>query len=311
VGLKPSRGLVPQGPDNFDAWFGLVTNGILSKSVRDTALVLSHISGPEKGAPYECPSIREQFLPALEQKSEQFKIAYCPTPLLAPSYDDEVEQALHRTVARLKSIGHELVPLDPPVPPKEATQAYLKIFTLGLCQQINGIARQTLRKPKSRYFDPSTWFIYSLGQSLRATDLGEAIQFSRQLSYKLATIYERFDFLLTPTACSVPVKNGLSQLHPWEKIGSKILASIGSRHLMWPVFKALAQKGMAASGSTQLANLAGHPALSLPLEQASDGMPIGMQFMAPFAHDAKLIALGSKLERDIPWKKAEVSVKFP
>src|SRR6185295_11582431 len=57
VGIKPSRGLIPQGPAHADIYGGLVTEGVVTRSVRDMAAALSIMSGADAGAPYAAPAL--------------------------------------------------------------------------------------------------------------------------------------------------------------------------------------------------------------------------------------------------------------
>jgi Asp-tRNA(Asn)/Glu-tRNA(Gln) amidotransferase A subunit family amidase len=99
---------------------------------------------------------------------------------------------------------------------------------------------------------------------------------------RVAAFLEEVDLLLTPTMCTPP-------------------AQLGELSLSTSDLMALLRRLMASTGFTQLFNIAGNPAISVPLHWNAAGLPIGVQFAGRFGDEATLFRLAAELERARPW----------
>lgn len=126
------------------------------------------------------------------------------------------------------------------------------------------------------------------------------------------TFHETYDFYLTPTTAFPPAKIG--ELEP--TLGEKILiSSVGKLGLGGLLKKAgivdqIAQKNLMRTPFTQLANLSGQPAMSLPLHQTFDGLPIGVQVMAAKGREDLLFQLAGELEQAEDWINVKKNPMF-
>ncbi|MBW8760881.1 MAG: amidase, partial [Burkholderiales bacterium] len=110
VGLKPSRGRVSVGPGQGEVWFGASSEGVLSRSVRDTALALDVLCGPEPGDPVALPAPATPFVDQMRAPLRRLRIAWCTDSPIGEPVHDEARLAVERTVALLKGLGHVVEP---------------------------------------------------------------------------------------------------------------------------------------------------------------------------------------------------------
>jgi amidase len=271
-GLKTQRGRVPLAP-HLGAWHGLVVNGVLARSVRDTAFFYDAIAdGPaDPDADAVPPS---SFLDALG-RARPLKIALStklpPSPLT--KLHPENMQALDETVALLRELGHEVdvCELDhgPLAPSPEFTAIYLRSIheeaaTFAhperLERRIRGLARLGGMLPKGAV----DWA------------LGRRAAYTARMNAPLAD----HDVLLTPLTPGRPPKIGANEGKGWLATTSAASAMV-AHAACW--------------------NLTGQPACSVPAGFDADGLPRAVQFVAKPNDEATLVALAAQLEAARPW----------
>ena len=115
--------------------------------------------------------------------------------------------------------------------------------------------------------------------------------------------FARYDLYLTPATASVAPKNGEIKLPAWQRPIIKGLLKVGKAHLLaqGKLVEKMVKDNMARVPFTQLANITGLPAMSVPLYWNQDNLPLGSQFIAPFADEDVLLQLAAQLEQAQPW----------
>ena len=127
------------------------------------------------------------------------------------------------------------------------------------------------------------------------------------LSRSLARFHQRYDLLLTPTVAQPPVLHGTGDPPAAQQRVLDLLNRSGLLGLMarlgWldGTVNQIARENLTVLPSTQLANLTGTPAISLPLHWTAEGLPLGVQFVAPSGREDRLLQLAAQLEQAQPW----------
>ena len=208
VGLKPSRGLNPSGPDFGDIWDGFVACHILSRSVRDTAAMLDVTAGPEVGAPYRViPNKTNSFLSATQEDPKPLRIAYSSQSLTPGDIHPEAIKGLEKTVSLLENLGHQVEEASPQV---NIEQCW-KDFLLVTCAHANMTAQQIKKqfgKKARRQLEPMTKNMAMLGRSFSAGDFVMAKQRLHEISLTTGLFLQNYDAYLTPTMTQPPVAMG-------------------------------------------------------------------------------------------------------
>ncbi|MBW8844843.1 MAG: amidase [Burkholderiales bacterium] len=304
VGLKPSRGRVSVGPGQGEVWFGASSEGVLSRSVRDTALALDILSGPEAGDPVALPAPATPFVDQMRAPLRRLRIAWCTDSPIGEPVHDEARLAVERTVALLKGLGHVVEPARPDIDGRALASSFLHIY---FGQVPAALSRAIALGGREADFEPLTRVIAALGRATSAERLTQELQRWNDYARGLAALHSRYDLYLTPTLASPPVLHGTGDPPPLQIAAlsalraSGLLGLLKRAGLLDGVVHQMATDSLRHVPFTQLANLTGTPAISLPLHWTADGLPLGVQFVGAPAEEGLLLQLAAELDAAQPW----------
>ncbi|MFT7772656.1 amidase [Roseateles sp.] len=304
VGLKPSRGRISAGPGAGEVWFGACSEGVISRSVRDTALALDVLGGPEPGDTVALATPDTPFVAQLRTPLRRLRIAWSADSPIGEPVHDEARLAVERTVALLRGLGHAVEPARPDLDGRALANSYLHIY-FG---QVPATLRQVVAAGGSEAdFEPLTRLIATLGRATSAERLTLELLRWNDYARSLAALHSRYDVYLTPTLASPPIAHGTGdppalQLAAFNALrASGVLGLLKRASLLDGIVQHMAADNLRHVPFTQLANLTGTPALSLPLHWTADGLPLGVQFNAAPGEDGLLLQLATELEAAQPW----------
>ncbi|MBX0327914.1 amidase [Oscillochloris sp. ZM17-4] len=302
-GLKVSRGRTPAGPDLGEMWRGLGVEHVITRSVRDSAAMLDATAGIDPGAPYAAPSPARPFLEEVTAEPGRLRIAFTDRPFFGHRVHTECRSGLRATAQLLADLGHEVVEAAPPVDGDACAQAMMVVVAGELRADIVEAARLAGRRPRPEDFEAATYALGLLSAATGADAYVAAWRLFQRTARDMARFHERYDVLLTPTLAAPPLPIGSFDLTPAEAVALKVINRLGAGWLLKTLGVAgpIAKKLYDFMPYTQLFNLTGQPAMSLPLHWSADGLPIGMQFAAPYGDEATLLRLAGQLERARPW----------
>jgi amidase len=303
-GLRPSRGRVSSGPGLGEAWFGASSEGVISRSVRDTARMLDALAGPEPGDPYTIAPPEQPYAEAIKRPPRALRIGFTTASPLGTPVHPEAGAAVADAAELLASLGHAVEEAAPDVDGPLLARNYLHIY---FGQVPAAMARAYAAGASRSEFEPMTRIIETLGRATSAATLTTHLAQWNQHARALAKFHQRFDLLLTPTLAHPPVRHGAGEPPPAQRALLDVLDRTGLLSLFARTGLAAATVDKIATASlqyvpfTQLANLAGTPAMSVPLHWTPDGLPLGVQFVAPFGREDLLLQLAAQLEQARPW----------
>lgn len=286
VGLKPSRGRISAGPTVAEAVGGLGVDHVVTRTVRDAALLLdvSHGAGP--GDPYGIADPATPFVDAARPPRRRLRIGVIDRAFDDGAIDPEVATAVGNTADHLTSLGHgvERIELSLGVSWMAYAWATLALWCSNIALIVDSVAAATGRPIDSTTVEPANLQAYHHGKSLKATDVFGAYATLNIVRRTVASHMAEVDLLLSPV---VP------RLTP--RIGSPDVVLDGRAITDW------GPDLFGYVGFTSLFNATGGPAISLPLHQARDGMPVGIQFAADLGAEALLLSIAAELEESRPW----------
>lgn len=304
VGFKPTRGRNPHGPAVTEPWFGQVQEGVVSRSVRDSAAMLDATHGPDSGALYAAPAYHGRFLDEVSTPPGRLRIAWSSQPLLRDGQLDPVcREGLERTVRLLESLGHELVEATPELDRQALAEGYLLRIAAATAGEVPEAERTLGRKLRLDELETETWSLVRLGQSFSAGDLDNANRIIYSQTRRFDQFMQGYDVFLTPTLAAPPPGFGefrLKGAERWLAPLAKRFAAGPLVHLL-PILSRLAEQNFQWVASTPVMNMSGHPSVSLPLHWTADHLPVGMMFTGRFGDDATLFRLAGQLETASPW----------
>jgi amidase len=282
VGLKPQRGRISLAPEIGQAF--LVQDGALTRTVRETAELLDLLAGPELGDMSWAPPPEAPFATLAAREPGRRRIAMTTlSPVEGVEVDPVAVQAVQDAATLLESLGHEVIEADPPWVVPGTEDAFQRSFGPAVCTQIALASMIAGREPTAEDMEPLSWALYEL---CRATDSVTALLAEFQLhalGRALIQWTSQFDAVLTPALAEAPVP--LGTIDPLD--AANPFAGYERASRFTPFTPAL--------------NISGQPAISLPLYQREDGLPLAVQLIGQPAGEGDLLALAAQVEAAHPW----------
>jgi amidase len=300
-GLKPTRGRVTMAPHYGESWCGLVQEHVLTRSVRDSAAMLDIEAIPTIGEPYAAPAQNRPWVEELTAPARKLRIAYTAEALLAGTTHPDCKEALHDAVGLLRELGHEVEEACPDFSRAELSRAYLVIVACNISFHVKETARMAGVRPRAQDFEPTTWLLSVIGDRCSGSELIAAQTAVHRASRDLASFFQRYDLFMTPTLAQPPLLLGATEPTLLEALQVGFLNRFPLKKALDVALEAMGSQKLAPFPNTQVFNLTGQPAMSVPLHWSKAGLPIGIQFAARFADEATLFRLAAQLEEARPW----------
>ncbi|MEV0523186.1 amidase [Streptomyces sp. NPDC050439] len=286
-GLKPTRGRVSMGPDADEVFNGLAVQGSVSRTVRDSAVLLDQIRGPEPGDPYCAPEPARPYAEEVTRDPGILRIGVLGQAWGGRRTTPPVADALARTVRLLEDLGHrvEEAEVGIGVDWEEFVLACARLMTANLTALVDELAAAFGRPVDTSTLEAETLAGYHYGQRVTGTQLLGALALRNRVARSLARHFDAYDVLLTPTLPELPMP--LSA----QGEGARMLDGLG-----W------IDRLNDRSPFTLAFNVAGTPAMSVPVTaDIGTGLPVGMQFAAGYGREDRLFRLAGQLEQASPW----------
>jgi amidase len=303
-GLRPSRGRISPGPAEGEIWFGASSEGVISRSVRDTAAALDVMAGGEPGDPFAVARPSEPFSELMQRDPPRLRIGLSRVSPIGTDVHGEAVAAVNDAAKLLQSLGHEVEEAAPDIDGPALAKAFLHIY-FG---QVSAFVMQA-RASGARIadFELLTRVIATLGNATSAGALTVQLRKWNEFARALSRFHARYDLLLTPTVAHPPILHGQGDPSAAEQTVLNLLDRTGVLGLLARigaldgVVDKIARDSLQYVPFTQLANLTGTPAISVPLYWTADGLPLGVQFVARFGEEDVLLRLARQLEVARPW----------
>lgn len=301
VGLKLSRGLSPYGPQTGEPMFGMVTQGVVSRTVRDSAALCDAIVGRDARAAYEVALPRSTFADHIKRRPDALRIGYCWSSAINPEPDRESVAAVERAASLLSDLGHRVEEVAPPYDDDALARDFLTIWFAQLHHHVADAKRRT--GAGNRDFEADTLAVSELARATGVLAPILALENRNDHIRSLTTFHESFNYLLIPTLATPPLSIGATAtprlLQRMARVASKLRAGKIMAHSA--ILDQLIQESLGWVPYTQLANITGRPAISVPLHWTAAGLPLGVQLVGRLGADGGLLQLAAQLEEASPW----------
>ncbi len=283
VGLKPTRGRTPMGPDVGEGWGSMATGHVVSRTVRDSALFLDVTHGPANGDPYHPPYFAGSYFTKHTAETGKLRIAVDMSPNSTGSVHEECKLGVEATVKLLASLGHEVEELDLEFDKELFGNATYVLVASNVANTLQSRADVLgINQLSLEHIETNTMNAAELGKQFTGQDYAKAMGLIHSIGRLVESKFDQYDLILSPTLLQPPVPLGFMDTNDGdqEKYGERI-------NQFW--------------GFTHLYNATGNPAISLPLHWSKDNLPVGMQFAASFGNELLLLQLANQLEQAQPW----------
>lgn len=279
-GFKPSRGVIPCGPDAGEGWAGLSTSHVITRTVRDSAAIFDFTQGYEMGAPYAPPKFSQSAYESLSQRLPPLKIAIMPDAPIPfdthPTCIDAVEHA-----AKLcEHYGHYVEYAQPAINIEELMDAIYVIICANTKNLLSTCAQSSGKMVTEALLEKATWEMLQYAARYSAEDYARAVVVIHSHGRKMARFFQKYNVLLTPTLAAEPAKIGElnNKINSYDDIKA-FHFDVDTRYTPFTI----------------MFNASGQPAMSVPLYNSACGLPIGVQFAAAFGEDLRLFQLANQL----------------
>jgi amidase len=300
-GLKPGRGLVPDGPDVAERMHGAAVNGVVSRSVRDTAAVLDVLTAPDPTGPYLSARPTGTYADAVGREPGTLRIGFSTASPIGTPVAPEAVAAVEDAAALLTSLGHDVEPASTGVDERQLATDFLTMWFAAVAHEVADARRRSGCGPDA--FELDTLLMAALGRATPAPTYIAAHNRWNDHTRRLAAFHQRYDLLLTPTLARPPWRIGELAAPRAVEVTSRALLRARAAGLLTrtPLVGKLIDDNLGPVPYTQLANITGRPAMSVPLYWTGDGLPLGVQFVGPLGGEGRLLSLAAQLEAARPW----------
>lgn len=284
VGLHPSRGRVSSGPLESESGFGMQQSFVLTRTVRDTAAMLDRLGVPQPGDPFVIRRAERPYLEHMGAPGPRLRIGWSADPLMDAPVDPEVGAAVERTALVLESLGHDVSQAAPEIDLTAIDRACLEIWYYGFDRWLDDFAAATGRQVGPDTVERGTLRFYEFAQTRSPQRLLDALEELNTIRRAVGPFFDDHDVWVSPTCAQVAQPQGEFSMDVDLPPEEFLYREQRPCQYLVPY------------------NATGQPAISLPLAQHSNGLPIGVQIGARPGEEHLLIALAAALEQALPWK---------
>ncbi|MGX6969973.1 amidase family protein [Vagococcus bubulae] len=284
VGLKPSRGII-----SGNAKTGQVVNFPLAKNMEDTTALFENLLTTDiNPTPANLTGI---------------KVGYTTTSPVGTPVSDDAKQAVMNAVNFLNSKGFITEEITVPVDGVKLMHGYYEMATAS-GSLANFLAQQTLKRSLHiEDVDPVTWALYQASGFVHKEDLEKVNAYNDEVKETMEALYKDYPLILTPTTASTAPGLTESLLTPEYAEQIKHIDELKTKDERMKVVYDQWLNSLAYTPFTQLANLTGQPAISLPTYVSKDNLPLGIQFNAATNQDRLLLEIGKLFEENNQFKQ--------
>jgi amidase len=280
VGLKASRGRVSRGPDLGDSW--LASDGVLTRTVADTALALDVLGGYEVGDATWAPRPLEPYGLAMRRDPGRLRVAVTAANPLDADVDPECLRGLQFAAELMSALGHEVVEAQPAYPDPSVLEIFLQAFGPAVALGVEFGVRLNARDPDEEDIEPLSRAVYERAKATPSIGYLGAVAQLQALARGIVAFFADYDVLITPALAERPLAIGECTGYgenPWAD---------------------LARSGR-FTPYTSLFNVTGQPAISVPVGFGPDGLPTSVQIVGKPLGEDTLLQVAAQIEAAHPW----------
>jgi len=281
VGLKPQRGRISLAPELGEQF--LTQDGMLTRTVRETALLLDVLAGPQVGDASWAPPPAEPFARSAQRPFGRLRIGFTTLmPLVEAEPHRACQRAAQDAAALLETLGHEVQEVQPPWQRPRLLKRFTSAFGPAICSSIAAAGLLAGREPRADDMEALSWELWQTSKRIDAVQ-AELSRYALQAFARSITSWAApYDALLTPALAQPPLP-------------------IGTLDPCGPDPAGTFERSGHFTPYTAISNVTGSPAISLPLYAHDDGLPLAVQLIGRPAQEGALLALAAQVEAAAPW----------
>lgn len=291
VGLKPSRGRIPVGPTSYRGWQGASVHFVLANTLASTKAIFQAMQVEQFESPFVLPL--SQHLPP-----KKVRIAYSLNSPVGTPVSQDAKRVVLESVSRLVELGYDVVECAPKLDGVSLMQGYYKMNGAETVKMVTNIEKMIGRQVVRSDMEDMSWLIYQSGKSILASDYSRVLDQWDLASATMHAFHQTYDIFIQPTnAFEAPLISQygvMDKVHLWAE-HIETVSQQEKEQIVWDMFI----PGLTLTPFTQLANLTGQPAITLPLGVSEKGLPMGVQFTASKGREDILFMVAEQLSNGL------------
>lgn len=282
-GLKPTRARNPLGPEATEGCAGLTVAHVLSVSVRDSAAALDATGAPDTGGPFVAPNPGGGYLEAAARDPQALRIGFSTAAPDGRQVDADCAEAVLDAARLCEELGHRVEEAAPDYDVEQLVREFEGYAFDANAASIDAWEAALERVASEADFDPITWWLIQRGRERSASEHINGVARLHRVARDAASFFTTYDLFLTPATPTPPALH--EELSP---------SPAQVEEVWW-------NKELGGGIFLLLANVTGHPAMSIPLTWSTEGLPVGTHFTGRLGREDILLQLAGQLERARPW----------
>jgi amidase len=280
VGLKASRGRVSRGPDLGDSW--LASDGVLTRTVADTALALDVLGGYEVGDATWAPRPAEPYGLAMRRDPGRLRVAVTAANALAVDPDEECVRGLRFAAELLAALGHEVEEAQPAYPDPSTLGIFLQAYGPAGARGIQYGVLLSGHEPDDDDIEPLSRALYERAKATPSIGYLGAVAQLQALARGIVAFFADYDVLVTPALAERPLRIG-----ECTGLGEAPMEDLERSGRFTPY--------------GALFNITGQPAINVPVGFGPDGLPTAVQIVGKPLGEDTLLQVAAQIEAAHPW----------
>jgi amidase len=286
VGLKVSRGRISRGPDQGDSF--LSVDGVVSRTVADTAAALDLLAGYEPGDSTWAPPPFEAFSETAGRDPGPLRVALVLDPGVDAELDPQAERATRDAAALLESFGHHVEQVDAPVQFEQLLDMFTDLWAAMVSMGVMFGELVSGRQASDENIEPLTMALHQRAVETGSSSYLRSMTLLQRVARGAVEWSSQWDFVLTPALAKRPLRIG-----ELDTCAPDPMATFHSSSEFTPF--------------TPLVNVTGQPAISLPMYEGDDGLPLAVQLIGPPVSEGLLLSVATQLEAEQRWDERRPS----
>jgi amidase len=280
VGLKVSRGRVSRGPDQGESF--LSVDGVVTRTVADTAAALDLLAGYEPGDANWAPPPFEPFSETAARSPGPLRIALVTDTGVSAELDPQAERATRDAAALLEGLGHRVEEADAPVQFEQLMEMFTDLWAAMVSTGVMFGELVSGQKATAENIEPLTMALHERALATGSSSYLRSLMILQRVARGVVEWSMKWDAVLTPALAKRPLRIG-----ELDTGGPDPMATFNSSSEFTPY--------------TPFVNVTGQPAVSLPMYVGDDGLPLGVQLIGPPVSEGLLLSVAAQLEAEARW----------
>lgn len=312
VGLKTSRGRVPLTPLASESWYGFVVDHAVTRSVRDSALLLDLTHGADGLVPYVARPPRGTFAAAAARDPGRLKIGVYRGSPLGLEISGETLAALDTAVKLAREGGHEVDEIGLAFVGRD----FIGDFALSVASAVAGALRMErgrLGRSVIGEVERGTRVLARLGELVSAGETYAALERLAETSRRIIGATAAFDAVLMPIIAHPPVQCGGMDAKGMDALIETALDRLHLTRLLKvkALFGQLLDDSLWFTHWPAIQNVTGQPAIAMPVHVTAAGLPLGIQAVGRPGDEETLLSLAAQMEKISGWRERRAPLMVP